>query len=191
MIRGVIFDCFGVLAHGYLDYLRSLASPDRVQEISDLNHACDRGMISRHEYMERASEVIGKPVEELEVLAREQILRSDEMTSLVRSLRPTYKIAMLSNVGKGVMDDLFSPEEREQLFDAVVLSSEAGVTKPSREAFELTAQRLGLLPEECVMIDDLPKNIEAAQQVGMQALLCESPAQCVADLASLLKESNA
>lgn len=191
MIRGVIFDCFGVLARGYLDYLRDIVPPENVQELNDISHASDRGMISRDEYMRRVGEFIGKPPEEVEEMARRQILRSDEMTALVKSLRPKYKVAMLSNIGPGVMDELFSAEERAELFDVVVLSSEVGVTKPSREAFELTAQRLGLLPEECVMIDDIPVNVSGAERAGMRGLLCESPAQCAADLNALLKESDA
>lgn len=191
MIRGVVFDCFGVLARGYLDYLREVVPPENVQELNDISHASDRGMIPRGEYMQRVGEFIGKAPEEVEEMARRQILRSDEMTALVRSLRPNYKVAMLSNIGPGVMDELFSAEERAELFDVVVLSSEVGVTKPSREAFELTARRLGLLPEECVMVDDLPRNIEGAEHAGMRGLLCESPAQCAAGLKALLEKHGA
>jgi len=35
----------------------------------------------------------------------------------------------------------------------------------------LTAERLGLEPRECVFVDDLDTNVEAARQVGMQAVL--------------------
>ncbi len=190
-IRGVVFDCFGVLAHGYLDYLRSIVPPEHMQELNDVSHASDRGMITRAEYMQQVGELLGKAPDEVEALARAQILRSDEMTELVRSLKPKYKVAMLSNIGPGVMDDLFPAQERTELFDTVVLSSEVGVTKPSREAYELAAQRLGLLPEECIMIDDLERNIEGAKQAGMHGLVCESPAQCAADLKVFLQESNA
>ena len=191
MVRGVIFDCFGVLAQGYLDYLRSIVPPRRMQELNDLSHASDHGMITPEEYLEQMSDLLGMPPADVEALVRERLIRVDEMTELVRSLRPQYKVAILSNVGPGVMEKLFSPDERAELFDAVVLSSEAGVVKPSREAFELAAARLGLLPEECVMIDDLPRNVEGAEQVGMRGILCESPAQCAADLKEFLRGSDA
>lgn len=191
MIRGVIFDCFGVLAHGYLDYLRSIVPPERMQELNDLSHASDRGMVTQEEYLQQASDLFGMSPDEVEAMVRKRLLRSSEMTTLVKSLRPTYKVAMLSNVGPGVVSELFSEREQAELFDTVVLSGEVGVTKPSREAYELAAQRLGLLPEECVMIDDLPVNISGAERAGMHGLLCENPAQCAADLKAFLKENNA
>ena len=191
MIRGVVFDCFGVLAHGYLDYLRSIVPPEHLQELNDLSHASDRGMITQKEYMYQAGGLLGVSPEEVEAIVRKQLLRIDEMTELIRSLRPQYKVAMLSNIGPGVMDELFPESERPELFDAVILSSEAGVVKPNREAFELAAQRLSLSPKECVMIDDLPVNVEGAQMAGMQGIICKSPAQCAEDLRKMLKEYNA
>ena len=40
---------------------------------------------------------------------------------------------------------------------------------PSRSAriYELAARRLGLPPDECVFIDDLERNVEAAFEAGM------------------------
>jgi epoxide hydrolase-like predicted phosphatase len=189
-LRGVVFDCFGVLAHGYLDYLRSLVAPAHLDELNDLSYASDRGMIRRQDYMEKVGVLLSKPASEVARLARAQIVRSDEMTRLIRSLRPTYKVAMLSNIGPGVMNDLFPREERAELFDAVVLSSEIGVTKPDRRAYEYAARELGLAPEECVMVDDLEKNVEGARLAGMRGILCSAPATCAADLRRLFDEEG-
>ncbi|MNT59631.1 Alpha-D-glucose-1-phosphate phosphatase YihX [compost metagenome] len=69
------------------------------------------------------------------------------------------------------MNGLFSPAEQAELFDVVVLSSDIGMTKPNPAIFEFTATKLGLLPEECIMIDDLLLNIEGAQQTGMKGVV--------------------
>lgn len=53
------------------------------------------------------------------------------------------------------------------LFDAVVLSGAVGVAKPDPAVFRLTAHRLGLRPDECVMVDDLHRNVEGAVAAGM------------------------
>ena len=58
-----------------------------------------------------------------------------------------------------------------ELFDAVVISGEVGLHKPEPEIFELGAQRAGLLPAECVFVDDLRENCEGAEAVGMTAVL--------------------
>jgi HAD superfamily hydrolase (TIGR01509 family) len=69
------------------------------------------------------------------------------------------------------MNRLFSPDEQAELFDTVVLSSDIGMTKPNPDVFALTALKLGVLPEECIMIDDLLINIEGARQAGMKGVV--------------------
>jgi putative hydrolase of the HAD superfamily len=108
------------------------------------------------------------------------------MLSYVRSLRGTYKTAMLSNVGRGSVERLFTSAELHELFDATILSSEVGVTKPMAKAYEIAATQLGFSPEECLMIDDIVVNVEGARAAGMHAVLFESERQCKADIAELL-----
>lgn len=116
---------------------------------------------------------------------------NDPLIELTRSLHDRYKTAMLSNISRSFVDQLFSQKELDELFDVVVLSGELGIAKPSPEIYELTAMRLGVLPEECVLIDDSQINIDGAWRVGMQALYYETLEQCQADLAKLLGENNA
>jgi epoxide hydrolase-like predicted phosphatase len=57
------------------------------------------------------------------------------------------------------------------LFDDIVCSAEVGMAKPEPAIYTLAAERLGLEPSECVFVDDLDTNVEAARQVGMHAVL--------------------
>jgi putative hydrolase of the HAD superfamily len=182
MIRGIIFDCFGVLYRGSLTHLSELAAPEDQQAVYDLSHASDYGFISHDDYFRQLGELVSKPAREVEAIIRERHVRSDEMVDLVRTLRRTHKVALLSNVGQGVIDELFSADERRELFDAVILSSDIGMVKPHPEIYEYAARQLGLAPDECVMIDDLPVNIEGAQQAGMQGIVCYSVKQLSKDL---------
>lgn len=171
MIRALIFDCFGVLYHGSLGHLRELLSPDRRQELNDLSMSSDYGYISRQEYFDKASEITGMSSAELEALTTKQHIRNELLVGYVKSMKSNYKIGLLSNVGNDVMNRLFSPAEQAELFDVVVLSSDIGMTKPNPDVFALTAIKLGVLPEECIMIDDLLINIEGAQQTGMKGVV--------------------
>ncbi|WP_371597840.1 HAD family hydrolase [Streptomyces sp. NBC_00564] len=54
----------------------------------------------------------------------------------------------------------------EGLFDAVVLSYNSGCRKPEEEIFRLAAERAGVRPEECVLVDDLAVNCAGAEQAG-------------------------
>jgi HAD superfamily hydrolase (TIGR01509 family) len=58
------------------------------------------------------------------------------------------------------------PAEVAALFDAVVLGPALGVRKPDPEVFRLAAARLGLTPQECVVVDDHPTNARGARTAG-------------------------
>lgn len=188
MIRGIIFDCFGVLYQGSLTHLAELASPADRQAVHDLAHASDHGYIDYEEYFEQLGALVHKPASEVKAIVRERHVRNTELVEVVRRLHGRYKVGMLSNVGRGVMTTLFSEVELTTLFDAVVLSSEVGLIKPDPRVYELAAERLGCDPEVCVMIDDLPDNIDGADRAGMQGIVYSSVNQLKVQLAQLLVE---
>lgn len=185
MIRGIIFDCFGVLYHGSLGHLRELVSAERQQELMDLSHSSDYGYISHEDYFQRVGELAGLSADEVQKIIAAEHVRNEPLVAFVRSLRSQYKVALLSNVGRGVIERLFTPNELEELFDIVVLSSEVGMVKPYADIYELTAKKLNLTPDECLMIDDLLINIEGAQATGMRGIVYQSTDQMKNQLATL------
>jgi 2-haloacid dehalogenase len=60
-------------------------------------------------------------------------------------------------------------------FDGVVVSAFEGVVKPEREIFERLLERFNLRPESTLFIDDSERNVRAARELGIQAVLFESP----------------
>ena len=86
-----------------------------------------------------------------------------DMNALVRRARSLgIRTALLSNSwGEHYPRDLW-----DGMFDVVVISGEVGMRKPEPEIFELTLDRLGLSARECVFVDDLAHNIEAAVRLG-------------------------
>lgn len=170
MIRGIIFDCFGVLYGGSLSALLDMCPPERRIELRDLNKQSDYGFISGDDYVEGLSRVLDKPRSEIENILHAKHIRNQALIDYTQSLRPQYKIGLLSNVSSGTMDYLFPSEQRAELFDAVVLSYEENLAKPNPAVFELMAQRLGLAPGECVMVDDLAENCEGAEVAGMESI---------------------
>jgi len=54
-----------------------------------------------------------------------------------------------------------------ELFDGVVISGEVGIRKPSPEIYALGAERIGVQPQACVFVDDLPFNLSPAAELGM------------------------
>lgn len=191
MIRGIIFDCFGVLVHGSLEYLRDITPPEHRRELNDLSHSSDYGYLSSEEYLTRVGMLLGRSAAEIESITRARRVRDERMIRLVRSLHPQYKVGLLSNVGRGVIHGTFTSDELHELFDMVLLSSEVGMVKPHADIYELAAIRLGLSCEECLMIDDIPINVEGAKAVGMQGIVCVDSDQLEMDLRELLEKDHA
>jgi epoxide hydrolase-like predicted phosphatase len=92
------------------------------------------------------------------------------------------RTALLSNA-----DGLWSPpEDWDDLFDAVVVSGEIGFGKPDERVYLLTADRLGLPPEQCVFVDDLAINVRGAAVAGMVGVHHTSVRTTVEELETLL-----
>jgi FMN phosphatase YigB (HAD superfamily) len=71
------------------------------------------------------------------------------------------------------------------IFDAIVLSGEAGFGKPDERSYLLAAQRLELPPEQCVFVDDLAVNVRGAAEVGMVGVHHRDVETTLAELAIL------
>jgi epoxide hydrolase-like predicted phosphatase len=189
MIRGIIFDCFGVL---YVDathhfYEQHIADYERLRpQLSELNRAYDIGLLTQAALSQEVADLSGLDLAFVEANIQGIHQRNQGLLDYGQSLRTTYKVGMLSNIGIDGMNSFFKVEEREQLFDAVVLSSEVHLVKPDPRIYELMATRLGLLPEECVMIDDVEANIDGAREAGMQGIVYQSNEQTARDIEQLV-----
>jgi epoxide hydrolase-like predicted phosphatase len=82
--------------------------------------------------------------------------------------RAGVRTAMLSNSWG---QDRYDTTTLAELFDAWVISGEVGLRKPDPAIYALAAERLGLPPEACVFVDDLPGNLKPALALGMATVL--------------------
>lgn len=191
MIRAVIFDCFGVLYGGSIEVLMASSPPDRRAELEDINKQSDYGYISRQEFITEVARLSEQTPAQINALLEQAHVRNSELIAMIHTLRqryPAIKVGLLSNVGSDTIERLFTPDELRELFDAVVLSYAEHVAKPSREAFELAADRLGVLPGQCVMIDDRLDNCSGAEAAGMRAILHAANSRTMAELEELVGE---
>jgi 2-haloacid dehalogenase len=53
------------------------------------------------------------------------------------------------------------------LFKGEIVSGREGLVKPDAAIFELLLDRYNLDPTDCLFIDDVPVNVEAARKIGM------------------------
>ena len=186
-IKAVIFDCFGVLYTDSRQSLLDVVAPERRQELHDLYTANNYGLYGHEAYLEHVAEVVGMPVDEVaDYIAHEHHLNRKLVAYITEHLKGTYKIGMLSNIGREWIDNFFTKHQLHELFDEVVLSGEEGMVKPNPEIFELAATRLGVEPAECVMIDDIAENCDGAIAAGMAGIQFRDNNQVLSDLEKLI-----
>lgn len=91
---------------------------------------------------------------------------ADTRKTLVALRQRGYRLGLLSNLSRS--DTVWLRElELDSFFDATALSCEVGALKPEPEIYLVAAERLGVRPEECVLVDDIPLNVAAGKAVGM------------------------
>ncbi len=73
------------------------------------------------------------------------------------------------------------------LFDEVFLSHEIGLRKPDPRFYEYILNKVKVLAEEAIFIDDAAINIKAAKKIGMNGILFISMDQCLYELAKFIK----
>lgn len=71
-------------------------------------------------------------------------------------------------------------------FDHVVESSKVGIRKPDPRLYRMACDALGVVPEQCVYLDDLGINCKPAAAMGMVAIKVVDEDQALADLAAAL-----
>ena len=76
----------------------------------------------------------------------------------------------------------------DEIFELVVDSAFVGMRKPERKIYELTVERLGdgVGPADCLFVDDIEINIEAARELGMTAVHFVDNEQAIAEIRSAL-----
>jgi len=121
-------------------------------------------------------EEIRKLGERKEELYRE-LVREQGVTVLpgARELLQALKSASIprsvgSSTPRSNLDAIFAATGLDRLFDAVVCGDDVANGKPAPDVFLLAAKRLGLVPADCLVIEDAHVGIEAAHRAGMKVL---------------------
>lgn len=113
-----------------------------------------------------------------------------DLIDFVRRLRPARRTGLLSNAYRSLRSALTDPFPIADAFDAIVLSAEEGVMKPSPRIYEIILRRLDVGPSNAIFVDDFEENCEGARAVGMHAVRFESTAQAIHAVTALLSQGS-
>lgn len=181
-IRGIVFDFGGVIVNMRWDVARAIEEEygferaTLVRSLYDNDHwrAVETGTGDIEAWRRAAhgtlEELAGRALPPLHEQWRQSWGPIRENLTLVRALRPPFKVSILSNADSSLVERLKDGMNIHHWFDDVISSADVGLAKPDPGIYRLAAERLELEVEECLFIDDAERNVVAAREVGMSAI---------------------
>jgi len=198
MIRAVISDLGQVVLWFDNDiFIRKLAahaglSADEIKEAAHWNleliTAFDKGGISPPEFYERIVKAVGARMsrEKFFAIYNDIFWLNARAVEVLKRVKPTRsKLILLSNTDPERFGFVRKRFSQILIFDDYALSYELGLAKPEPGIYREAARRAGCAADECVFIDDLPENVEAAVSFGAKGVVYAPTTDLAAELREL------
>ena len=206
MIRNIIFDLGGVILT--LDQpqavrrFEALGLKDAEQRLDPYTQQgifgdLEEGKIDAEAFRLELSKLIGREVSFDECCyawqgyAKEVPQRNLDALKKLRS--EGYRLILLSNTNPYMMEWVDSPRFDGQghgirdYMDACYLSYEMKVMKPADSFFRRVLMAEKISPSACLFVDDGPRNVAAASQIGIRTYCPENGADWTEEIYSYLK----
>jgi HAD superfamily hydrolase (TIGR01509 family) len=100
----------------------------------------------------------------------------DGAAELLEALQDKTKIALATMSSRKVVDKLLPAKRITAYFDVVVSADEVAYPKPDPEVFLIAAKKLGVTPEDCVVVEDSVFGVRAAKAANMKCVAVPSGA---------------
>lgn len=94
----------------------------------------------------------------------------DGITELLDALKRKTKIALATMSGREVIDRLLPAKKLTKYFDVVISADDVMYPKPNPEVFLMAAEKLGVIPRDCVVVEDSVFGIRAAKAAKMKCI---------------------
>ncbi|MFN7977137.1 MAG: HAD family hydrolase [Vicinamibacterales bacterium] len=179
-IRGVLFDLDGVLVDATEWHYEALNRALRLFgfDISRYEHLSSYNGLPTRRKLEMLSVEKGLPVPMHGLLNRlKQVYTRDEILTKCRPVfekeymlhrlqREGYRLACCSNSVRETLELMIRQSGLDPCFEFLMSNEDVSAPKPDPEVYVKAMARLGLRPEETVIVEDAPHGIEAARRSG-------------------------
>lgn len=198
MIRCVLSDLGRVIIHfDNSIYYKKIAdfspySSDRISDLSSAHSsprwAFDKGEITPEEFYGQATAQIDAKIDydNFYAIYNDVFSLNPPVLGILKRLKGKYRLILLSNTDVMRFGFIKKKFPEIMIFDAYVLSYEVGAMKPHPRIYGEALKKAGVEADECVFIDDIEENIEAAQKLGIKGILMTPQT----DLEAVLREMN-
>lgn len=206
MIRNLIFDLGGVVitldqqqavsrfvAMGVSDAAARLDPYTQQGIFGDL----EAGTIDAETFRKELSAMIGREASFHECAHAWQGYAKEvperNLIALTKLRQEGYRLLLLSNTNPFMMEWADSNQFDRHghslgyYFDAMYLSYQMKVMKPSSEIFHRLLISEKISPSECLFIDDSPRNVAAASQIGIKTFCPENGADWTKEIYNYIK----
>ena len=197
MITTIIFDIGNVLADfTWREHFASFGYDDAMIErlaaatiMSPQWNEYDRGLMSDQEiedaFISNDPEIasdIHKVLTDVKTIVR----RNDYAIPWIKELKNKgYRCLYLSNFSRKAETECAQALDFLPYMDGGILSYQDKVIKPMPEIYQLLIDRYDLKAEECVFMDDTPRNLEGAAKFGIHTIHFRTQAQAIEELRAM------
>jgi glucose-1-phosphatase len=110
-----------------------------------------------------------------------------DTVEILRQLRRSYKIALLSNINVMHWEHVLNEHAFMKWFDHPVASYAVGHRKPDPEIFHCVLDLAKAAPAQAIFIDDIDAHVQAALNIGIRAYQFTTADRLQSDIADLLR----
>jgi putative hydrolase of the HAD superfamily len=194
MIRALLFDMGNVLIHFSHERMnrqlgelvgRDGSEVERLLHESGLFDGYATGRVSTDELRIELGRLIGRPIDAvaLDRAASDIFWLNESMEPVIDRLATSgLPLVLLSNTCETHFRWVSSRFRVLRHFTRRVLSFEVGACKPNPAIFEAATRAAGVSPGECFFTDDTSGHVEAARQLGFDAVVYRDTPQIIAEL---------
>ncbi len=184
MIHGVIFDFGNVIASFDNRKFTKALAPYSKRSEEELYHAIyesdfpklyETGQIDSDEFYSSITKLTHSNISKekfLEIYTKDKFTPIPSTISLLKSLKKSFKIGLLSNTSELDYELGMKPIlERENIyFNSESLSFKVHAIKPDKRIYKHALENLELRAEQCIYVDDIETFVNRAEKIGMRGI---------------------
>lgn len=189
MIKAVIFDMDGVLVDAREWHYEALNRALGVfgYKISRVDHLTTYDGLPTRRKLEMLTQTEGLPVGlhgfvnrlkqayTMEMVATQCKPRFSQEYALARLKESGRSLAVASNSITDTVHAMMARSHLDTYLDAMISAQDVRQGKPDPEIYEVAMSRLGVAPEETLVVEDNENGIKAATAAGAHVLTVENP----------------
>jgi HAD superfamily hydrolase (TIGR01509 family) len=185
MIKAVVFDMDGVMIDSEWIYKKACQNilkkygKEATEELfqAQMGRSIEEAqqIIVEMTGLKIEPEKIGKEyINEYLRLSEELLKPNPGLYELINFLNNRVLLAVASSTQQNVVEKILERFGIKKVFSAITGGDKVKRSKPYPEIYTMTSRKLGVLPANCIVIEDSPAGIESAKKAGMTVFALET-----------------